>query len=95
LIDPFTFILLALAAYRITRLLIQDEILAGPREALFNRLKPTSKITYFLNCYWCLGFWVSILVVLAYSLFPGVMIVVALVLAMSALVGIVDALLNR
>ncbi len=67
----YQFALLALAAYRIWRLLAEDEILEWPRRYLV-RLPQTwdegdsiprayrNKLADFLTCPWCLGFWVSL-----------------------------------
>lgn len=55
------FVLGALASYRLTRLVVEDSILDRPRDWL------TQKATWIealLGCYFCAGFWVSVLVTL-------------------------------
>lgn len=88
-------VILGLAAFRVTRLLIEDEILDHPRNALFNRLalatrfhRPAQALATLLTCYWCLGFYVSILLTLLVFLVPYVGIPLATVLAVSALPGL-------
>lgn len=71
--DALLIILLALACYRVTRLVTTDKI----TEPIFDRLRFglerrwyekhgdgsdthfNSKIAFMLSCPWCLGFWVS------------------------------------
>lgn len=79
-----------LAAYRITRLIIEDEVLDAPRNAVFERIKPNGYLYTLLTCYWCLGFWVSILVVGLIWLFPTVAPWVLAPFALSAAVGLID-----
>lgn len=87
-------VLFGLGGYRITRLLIQDEILDTPRNWLFTRIEPGSKLEYLLTCYHCLGFWVSIFLVILYVLFPTAMMVVILPFAISAVIGLISEKAN-
>lgn len=87
-------VLLALGAYRITRLIIEDEVLDRPRDALFKRIKPHGYLYTLLTCYWCLGFWVSVVVVGLYWAFPGVAPWILAPFALSALVGLIDQKAN-
>lgn len=90
-IDPFTFILLSLATYRLTRLVLLDEIAEPLRERIWKRFPPHTKFGYLFTCFWCFGFWASILVVVLYLLVPPIAYVVSLVLSISAVVGIVSS----
>jgi hypothetical protein len=74
--DWYIFILLALVAFRVWRLLAEDDILERPRR-WFLRLPrewkegPTpsgykEKWALFLICPWCAGAWVSLLVYIAF-----------------------------
>ncbi len=58
---PYTFILAALGAYRITRLLTTDTlpIVAKPRAGLLRRFG-SSSWSELLTCTYCLGAWVSL-----------------------------------
>lgn len=89
-----TFVIDALATYRLTRLLIEDEILRTPRVAILELLEsetigPESKLAYFLQCPWCMGFWCAILVLCARRACPKVWSNLALVLALSATTGLI------
>ena len=79
-----------LAVYRTTRLILQDEILDGPREWAFSKAKPGGKLEYLLTCPWCLSFWVAIPLSILYLVSPTGMMVVGLPLAGSAVTGIID-----
>ncbi len=93
-----TFAIDALATYRLTRLLIEDEILRGPRVAILDRLDPDtdgperpgdeSKLAYFLQCPWCVSPYVAILVMCLNLTGPGRLI--NRVLAMSAVAGLIS-----
>ena len=89
-------LILALAVFRICRLLIEDEILSGPRDRFWARFPPEStKIGYLLTCYWCLSIWVAIPVVALYLFVPWLAIPVAAVFALSAVAALVDRKLNN
>lgn len=100
--DAVLIILLALACYRVTRLVTTDKI----TEALFDRLRfglerrwhekhdePgsathfNSKIAFMLACPWCLGFWVSGVGTLLVSLAYGLDYSILTWLAVSTVVG--------
>lgn len=69
--SPYEFVLLALAAYRLWRLISEDEVLEKPRRWLV-RLPQTwdegdaipkqyrNEWALFLTCPWCAGAWVSL-----------------------------------
>jgi len=78
----YQFILLSLVAYRLWRLLAEDEILERPRRFIV-RLPQTWEdndpvpLTYraslaaFLTCAWCMGFWISLLVYVGWMFTVG------------------------
>ena len=91
-IDPFTFVILALAAFRITRLITTDRIFDELREKIWNKYPPTRlNIGYLITCDWCTSIWVAPIVIFSYVLVPSVVFVVSLVLATSAVVGFLAA----
>lgn len=49
-----------LAAARLTRLLIRDEITDFIRVRVFTRWGPKGRAGYFVTCPWCVGMWVSL-----------------------------------
>jgi len=79
----------ALAVYRITRLLIEDEITTDLRNAWFERHDPsTTKLGYLATCPWCMGFWVAAVAVAARHYAPRMWSPVARTMALSAAAGI-------
>jgi hypothetical protein len=94
----------AAAAYRITRLLQEDQLPPLPRlrERMNDRLVADfdavnsgepgatlrAELIYMVNCPWCLGFWVSVAVLLADAIAPRLWRPLATALALSAAVGL-------
>lgn len=64
--DPVALALDALAAFRLTRLIVDDAIIDAPRDAIHARLDRggpvAAKIAEGLDCYWCVGLWVAVAV---------------------------------
>lgn len=106
--DDFAlFILLALACYRVTRLVTTDKI----TEPVFDRMRfglerrwyakhgPegsdthfNSKLAYLLSCPWCLGFWVSGAGTLLVSLAYGLDYPIITWFALSTVIGFLGRL---
>lgn len=82
-------IVFLLAVYRATRLIIEDEILDGPRDWAYSKVKPGGKLAYLLGCPWCMSFWVAIPLAILYVLSPTGMMVAGLPLAGSAVTGLI------
>jgi hypothetical protein len=94
-IDAFTFVILALGAYRATHLITTDAIADGFRNKVWSKFPPTTKIGYLITCNWCTGFWMAGIFVVGASILPQLTFVVSLVLAISALIGIISAWTER
>ncbi len=90
--SPWEFALLALAAYRVWKLVADDAIL----DPLRNRIQFSDTEKLFVNCPWCLGFWVGLFWVACWWIDGYVTLVAAVPFAVSAAVGfvatVVDAL---
>lgn len=99
----WSFLLLALAAYRTWRLLSEDDILDRPRRYV-TRLGDWTKgptpqgyrydLAAFINCPACLGAWCSLGWWLAWLAFPHGVLVVAVPFAISQAVIIVRSVLD-
>ena len=85
--EPFSVVLVALAAYRITRLIIRDVITEPLRERTIYRINPRSKWRELFRCFWCMSVYVGIAAALALWLWPGVTPWLALPFAFSTVVG--------
>lgn len=57
------FVVVVLAAARVTGIFLWDEITRPWREKRLAKHPPGTKINKLLTCYWCFGFWVSLLLV--------------------------------
>lgn len=72
--EPWEFALLALAAFRLWKLIADDRILDRPRDWLLGKMEDERKTYWgdFLTCPWCAGFWISLLVYMGWiALGPG------------------------
>jgi len=88
LLEPLTFVILALAAFRVTRVITTDTVFEAVREKIWKKFPPSKGFGYLITCDWCTGFYVSIAFVLAYLLVPVIVYVVSLVLSISAIIGL-------
>lgn len=79
----------ALAVYRATRLLTRDSLplVARPRDAVVRRWGETS-LGYFVECPWCVSVWIAAVAVAGRVLLPEWWTPLALVLALSAVTGL-------
>lgn len=80
------FLLLALAAWRIWRLLAHDTILDPVRQRI---VRPESKQEEFLQCPFCAGFWVALAWWVLWCAWPHWALVVAVPFALSAVLALV------
>jgi hypothetical protein len=66
-VTPLVLLIYALAVARLTGLIVEDDILSIPRDALLGWLDPTPKsigshIATLITCYWCMSIWVAAVV---------------------------------
>jgi hypothetical protein len=90
-----TLVVTTLAAYRVTRFLVEDFLFEPVRNWIWKKFPPSTKIGYLFTCYWCMSFWVAIKLVALSLLLPEFTFVVSLVLAISALVGLIQTRVER
>ena len=89
-------IILSLFVYRLTRLVVLDELLAPVRDWVWDRKSPRdSQIGYFFTCPWCVSLWVALPVVFLYALFPSITILVGCIFTLSAIAGLITARLDQ
>lgn len=93
--EPIPLILLALATFRLTRLITRDQITAPLRNRVWKRFPPSTQLGYLLTCDWCISIYVATLVVISYILVPSVMLIIFAGLSLSALTGIISTILDR
>lgn len=90
-----TFIMLVLASYRLTHLIVFDKITEFIRRPFVKKVQvetedgtkskevPTSMFGYLLKCYWCAGVWCAIFLGGGYLLFPKVFAVIILIFSIA------------
>lgn len=86
--DAITLLLLGLGAYRMTLILTTDVVTQPVREKIWSKFPPSTTLGYLFTCNWCMGFWVSVAWVTAWILAPDTLVVVSLILAISAVIGL-------
>ncbi len=70
-VPPFDALLLALASFRVTRLVVYDKISRWFRDLFENANNGLSHTTHdLLGCPWCIGFWSALILVVAYFTQP-------------------------
>jgi hypothetical protein len=89
---PFELILLGLGVFRLTRLVVRDEITAEIRNRIWNRYPPNkSMFGYLFTCEWCMSIWLASLFYLSSTIAPAPTRVLATILALSAVAGLLAA----
>lgn len=83
----------ALATYRLTKLVIDDEVTAELRDAAYTHLnnhpgKLSKKLTYFLSCPWCVSIWAGAAITVTRVVSPRAANAISGLLAASAVTGL-------
>jgi hypothetical protein len=85
------YVILALAVYRLTRLVTTDVIFNKYREKIWNKFPIEDEgIGYLITCDWCTSIWTSSLVVSVYKIAPDFAIAIWGVFALSAIAGLMN-----
>lgn len=85
--DPWPFVLLALAAYRLWKLIGDDAILDRQREWVVAKLGP--RFDELITCPFCAGAYVALAWWAFWYSWPGETLIVAVPFALSASVGLI------
>lgn len=84
--------ILALAVFRITRIITTDTILEKLREFIWRKSPPAKNgIGYLITCNWCSSIWVASLVVSMYRITAEPTIFVCSIFALSGVAGIITS----
>lgn len=92
-VPPFDVLLMALAAFRITRLLVHDKIAQWFRDLFKGDGGFAATVRDLLACPWCVGFWAALVVAFAYFVYPWAWVVI-LFLAIAALGSMAQVLFS-
>lgn len=84
-------LILALAVFRLYRLIAEDDILDRPRDWALDRLneEQLTKLDKLITCPWCLGFWLSVVTWLAWLAAPDWTVGLSFPWALSAAVALI------
>lgn len=93
--EPIPLLILALATFRISRLLTVDVIFESLRDWIWKRKPPHTKIGYLFTCTWCMSIWVASLLVICYTIITTATTLIALPFALSAVAGLIAARLDN
>jgi len=94
--SALNFVILALAVFRVTRLIMLDEILKPVRNAFWEKFPPeTSYLGFLFTCEWCVSMWVALPVVLFYAVFPTLTLLIGCIFALSAVSSLITARLDN
>lgn len=89
--QAFDFLVGALVTHRLTKLVVDDEIVAELRDKWFEKFPPEStKLGFLATCPWCTSFWAGLLVVVLSTVFPKAWRPLAYALAFSTITGWVE-----
>lgn len=82
----------ALATFRLSKLIVDDVILDGPRNRFVDRMTAAGhpKLVWLAGCPWCVSPYVAVAVIVARRVFPRAWPACARVLAFSAVAGILS-----
>lgn len=95
-LDLLSLLILSLATFRISRLLVADVILDSLRNKIWEKRPPhTHKIGYLFTCPWCISIWIALTLVICYTIVPTATVIVALPFALSAVAGLISTNLDR
>ncbi len=83
-------VIMALAVFRVYRLIAEDDIFDRPRDWLLDRFKEErlGKLDVLITCPWCLGWWLGLLTWVAWLATPSWTVGLCFPWALSALVAL-------
>lgn len=92
---PQEMIMNSLATYRLTRLVIEDEITNDLRAKAYEQINKlpdpvANKLSYFLTCPWCVSIWAAGLLLVLRRTSPELAEFVTGLLAASAVAGVIS-----
>jgi hypothetical protein len=89
-LDPILlFVIFSLATFRLARLITNDQIFAPLREAIWKRFPPNTQFGYLFTCVWCTSIYTASLLVACYTIVGTATLICAIILALSAVAGLI------
>lgn len=94
-VPPFDALLMALASFRITRLVVYDKISGWFRDLFKDAPRGIMRTIHdLLACPWCIGFWSTLVIVVSYFIFSWAWSVI-LFLAIAGLGSLIQLYANQ
>lgn len=106
-ISWMTYLMLILASYRFTHLIVFDKITEFIRKPFLRRQvlidqegnstvkkKTTSMFGYLLNCYWCAGVWSAIFIGLGYWFIPDIAMPIIFIFSIAGAAAILETMIG-
>lgn len=85
------YIIIALATFRVTRLITTDLIFSPVRGLIWKKFPPSGNgVGYLITCDWCTSLWVASPVFVMYKIWPTPALFVCGILAVSAVAGLMS-----
>jgi len=75
-----------LAVARITRLLVEDQLMVKYRQWVVRKWGETSMVAYLAHCPWCTSIWVAVAVMPIAVLFPVKWVIAALAIPAASMI---------
>lgn len=92
---PYELVILALAVFRLSRLITTDQIFEPLRNRIWRWKDPSTQIGYLLTCNWCMSIWFASLTFICYTIVPTATLLFCTILALSAIAGIISNKLDN
>ncbi|SEQ75670.1 DUF1360 domain-containing protein [Piscibacillus halophilus] len=102
-INWLTYLMIILASYRFTHLIVFDKITEFIRKPFLEKKTvkdkkghieskevPTSKFGYLLNCYWCAGVWSAIFMAIGYMYIPTIALPIIFIFSIAGAQSILE-----
>ncbi|WP_194840815.1 DUF1360 domain-containing protein [Filobacillus milosensis] len=102
-INWMTYLMIILASYRFTHLIVFDKITEFIRKPFLRKKSikdsyghtetkdvPTSKFGYLLNCYWCAGVWSALFMALGYLYIPEIALPIIFIFSIAGAQAILE-----
>ncbi|MGM0902447.1 MAG: DUF1360 domain-containing protein [Bacillota bacterium] len=101
-------LIISLASFRLTRLIVFDKITEFIRSPFFDEVMEEGEVFLvvkqkgirkwigeMLSCYWCTGIWVSAILVAGHTFFSAFFTPFTLILAIAAIASMIETMISK
>lgn len=79
-------VIATLAVARVTRLLVEDQLMVKYRQWVIRRWGETSMASYLAHCPWCMSIWVAIVIMPVAVIFPNQWVMAVLAIPAASMI---------